>query len=283
MIILRGFSAFRQVFGCRGNFISPRRWGCVFDLNSSTTLTTRTSAVPTTVFGRSTRTLANSLRSRGPNGGFSPLYQIGGARSIQLASPQLGNRFFMSDCVPEWAEPSTRVKHHRLFTTNIARENPDAKTCERQGSFLEGVSLMLTWGFVQLKGVVAGDGHRSRPGPLSKKKFLVGSYERLRGGIKTISHLRFCLMSTLVGSLSCFHFVASWSPRTSVRVSRQLRNRVPKNEERFFINNPHQSPASTVLSLTCSFLLNNMASRHAVTIRPSACLIAGREALTSEP
>jgi len=64
---------------------------------------------------------------------------------IQLASPQLGNRFFMSDCVPEWAEPSTRVKHHRLFTTNIAREDPDAKTCERQGSFQEGVSLMLTW------------------------------------------------------------------------------------------------------------------------------------------
>ena len=37
------------------------------------------------LFGRSTQTLANRLGSGGPNGGFSPLYQIGGPRSIQLA------------------------------------------------------------------------------------------------------------------------------------------------------------------------------------------------------
>jgi Carboxypeptidase regulatory-like domain/TonB dependent receptor-like, beta-barrel len=37
------------------------------------------------LFGRSTQTLANSLGSGGANGGFSPLYQIGGPRSIQLA------------------------------------------------------------------------------------------------------------------------------------------------------------------------------------------------------
>jgi hypothetical protein len=37
------------------------------------------------LFGRSTQSLANSLGSGGPNGGFSPLYQIGGPRSIQLA------------------------------------------------------------------------------------------------------------------------------------------------------------------------------------------------------
>jgi hypothetical protein len=36
-------------------------------------------------FGRSTRTLANSLGTGGANGGFNPLYQIGGPRSIQLA------------------------------------------------------------------------------------------------------------------------------------------------------------------------------------------------------
>jgi hypothetical protein len=29
--------------------------------------------------------LASSLGSGGPNGGFSPLYQVGGPRSIQLA------------------------------------------------------------------------------------------------------------------------------------------------------------------------------------------------------
>src|SRR5713101_3168167 len=37
------------------------------------------------LFGRSTQTLASSLGSGGVNGGFNPLYQIGGPRSIQLA------------------------------------------------------------------------------------------------------------------------------------------------------------------------------------------------------
>src|SRR5262249_11919156 len=40
----------------------------------------------TTTFGYSTRTLANSLGAGAANGGFSPLYQIGGPRSIQLAA-----------------------------------------------------------------------------------------------------------------------------------------------------------------------------------------------------
>ncbi len=37
------------------------------------------------LFGRSTQTLASSLGSGGANGGFNPLYQVGGPRSIQLA------------------------------------------------------------------------------------------------------------------------------------------------------------------------------------------------------
>ena len=37
------------------------------------------------LFGYSTQTLANALGSGGANGGLSPLYQIGGPRSIQLA------------------------------------------------------------------------------------------------------------------------------------------------------------------------------------------------------
>jgi hypothetical protein len=37
------------------------------------------------LFGHSTQTLASSLGPGGQNGGFSPLYQIGGPRSIQLA------------------------------------------------------------------------------------------------------------------------------------------------------------------------------------------------------
>jgi hypothetical protein len=36
------------------------------------------------LFGLSTQTLASSLGSGGANGGFNPLYQIGGPRSIQL-------------------------------------------------------------------------------------------------------------------------------------------------------------------------------------------------------
>ena len=37
------------------------------------------------LFGQSTQTLASSLGTGGANGGFNPLYQIGGPRSIQLA------------------------------------------------------------------------------------------------------------------------------------------------------------------------------------------------------
>jgi hypothetical protein len=37
------------------------------------------------LFGQSKQMLASSLGSGGANGGFNPLYQIGGPRSIQLA------------------------------------------------------------------------------------------------------------------------------------------------------------------------------------------------------
>jgi hypothetical protein len=37
------------------------------------------------LFGQSTQSLANSMGTGGANGGFNPLYQIGGPRSIQLA------------------------------------------------------------------------------------------------------------------------------------------------------------------------------------------------------
>jgi hypothetical protein len=38
-----------------------------------------------TYFGQSTQTLGSSLGAGGGNGGFNPLYQIGGPRSVQLA------------------------------------------------------------------------------------------------------------------------------------------------------------------------------------------------------
>jgi len=42
-------------------------------------------SLPGPLFGHSTQVLASSLGSGGANGGFNPLYQIGGPRSIQLA------------------------------------------------------------------------------------------------------------------------------------------------------------------------------------------------------
>jgi hypothetical protein len=44
-----------------------------------------TNTITSALFGRSTQTLANGLGVGGANGGFNPLYQIGGPRSIQLA------------------------------------------------------------------------------------------------------------------------------------------------------------------------------------------------------
>jgi hypothetical protein len=40
-------------------------------------------------FGQSTRTLARSLGTGGINGGLAPIYQLGGARSLQLAAKLL--------------------------------------------------------------------------------------------------------------------------------------------------------------------------------------------------
>jgi len=44
-----------------------------------------TASLSSALFGQSTSTLGASLGSGGVNGGFSPLYQIGGPRSIQVA------------------------------------------------------------------------------------------------------------------------------------------------------------------------------------------------------
>ena len=44
-----------------------------------------TNTLTTHCLDNPTQTLASSLGSGGANGGFNPLYQIGGPRSIQLA------------------------------------------------------------------------------------------------------------------------------------------------------------------------------------------------------
>ena len=66
-VTLRFRAEFFNIFN-QAHFGSP-----VFDLSSP-------------LFGRSTQTLASSLGSGGANGGFSPLYQIGGPRSIQFVA-----------------------------------------------------------------------------------------------------------------------------------------------------------------------------------------------------
>lgn len=88
--VLRGFNA------SQGDMEVQRR----FRLTESATLSFRAEAfnilnhanfgnpnnnLTDPLFGRSTQMLANSLGAGGANGGFSPLYQIGGPRSIQLA------------------------------------------------------------------------------------------------------------------------------------------------------------------------------------------------------
>jgi hypothetical protein len=58
---------------CFNVFNQPNFGSPMFDLSSP-------------LFGRSTQTLASSLGSGGANGGFSPLHQIGGPRSMQLVA-----------------------------------------------------------------------------------------------------------------------------------------------------------------------------------------------------
>jgi hypothetical protein len=56
-----------------------------FDILNHPNFGAPTNSLTSPLFGRSTQTLANGLGSGGANGGFNPLYQIGGPRSIQLA------------------------------------------------------------------------------------------------------------------------------------------------------------------------------------------------------
>jgi hypothetical protein len=57
----------------------------VFNIFNQANFANPNNVLTSPLFGRSTQTLANGLGSGGANGGFSPLYQIGGPRSVQLA------------------------------------------------------------------------------------------------------------------------------------------------------------------------------------------------------
>jgi len=59
--------------------------GEFFDILNHPNFANPTNSLTSPLFGRSTQSLANGLGSGGANGGFNPLYQIGGPHSIQLA------------------------------------------------------------------------------------------------------------------------------------------------------------------------------------------------------
>jgi Carboxypeptidase regulatory-like domain/TonB dependent receptor len=89
--VLRGFGASQADLAVQRQFHVTGKMGLqlraeFFNIFNESNFGNPNSDLSSPLFGRSTQTLANSLGSGGANGGFSPLYQIGGPRSIQLAA-----------------------------------------------------------------------------------------------------------------------------------------------------------------------------------------------------
>jgi hypothetical protein len=87
--VLRGFAASQADVGVQRQFQVGDKVGLrfraeVFNIFNQPNFGSPTNTLTSPLFGYSTQTLASSLGSGGANGGFSPLYQIGGPRSIQL-------------------------------------------------------------------------------------------------------------------------------------------------------------------------------------------------------
>ena len=87
--VLRGFGASQADFGLQRQFpiaekVRLRFRAEFFNIFNHPNFGNPNNNLTSPLFGRSTQTLANSLGSGGANGGFNPLYQIGGPRSIQL-------------------------------------------------------------------------------------------------------------------------------------------------------------------------------------------------------
>ena len=88
--MLRGFGAWQADVGLQRQFHLTERVGLrfraeFFNIFNHPNFGSPTNVLTSPLFGRSTQTLANSLGSGGANGGFNPLHQIGGPRSIQFA------------------------------------------------------------------------------------------------------------------------------------------------------------------------------------------------------
>ena len=88
--VLRGFGASQADVGFGRQFhitekVGLRFRGEFFNIFNHPNFGNPSNNLTSPLFGHSTQTLASSLGSGGANGGFNPLYQIGGPRSIQLA------------------------------------------------------------------------------------------------------------------------------------------------------------------------------------------------------
>jgi len=88
--VLRGFGATQADVGLQRQFhltekMELRFRSEFFNIFNHPNFGNPSNMLASPLFGHSTQTLASSLGSGGANGGFNPLYQIGGPRSIQLA------------------------------------------------------------------------------------------------------------------------------------------------------------------------------------------------------
>jgi carboxypeptidase family protein/TonB-dependent receptor-like protein len=88
--VVRGFDAAQADIGLQRQFHLTEKIGLrfrseFFNIFNHPNFGNPNNLLTSPLFGRSTQNLANSLGTGGPNGGFSPLYQVGGPRSLQLA------------------------------------------------------------------------------------------------------------------------------------------------------------------------------------------------------
>ena len=88
--VLRGFAAWQADVGVQRQFhltetLKLRFRAEFFNIFNHPNFGSPTNVLTSPLFGRSMQTLANSLGAGGANGGFNPLYQLGGPRSIQFA------------------------------------------------------------------------------------------------------------------------------------------------------------------------------------------------------
>ena len=88
--VVRGYNASQADLGVQRIFRISEKAGLrfraeFFNLLNHPNFGSPTNSLTSALFGRSTQTLANALGSGGANGGFNPLYQIGGPRSVQFA------------------------------------------------------------------------------------------------------------------------------------------------------------------------------------------------------